>query len=113
MLDAYITKEANDPHALRPDVIAAKKYYTPLPPLPLKTLAQSVQTEIDTIKYFNAIKKLIAYSKQQKASRAVSLDINDALAEMEPGGRDDDAVFSGTISKKFKVQNNQYEIARL
>jgi carboxyl-terminal processing protease len=114
LLDAYITREADEPFALRPNVIDANKYYTPYAPLPLKALAQGVQTEIDTGKYFNAVKNFIIYSKQQKAAKDISLNLKDALADMDPGKRDDDsAVFSGTPSKKFKVLSNQYELARL
>lgn len=110
VLDAYITKEADEPHAIKPTTIAANKYFTPYPPLPIKTLTQSVQTEIDTNKYFNTIRPLIAAAKQKKAASEVSLNVNDALKETEQGGKNDDSTnLSGEESKKFKVQSNQYE----
>ncbi len=114
ILDAYITKEAGEPYALRPTVIDANKYYTPFASLPIKTLAEGVQTEIDTGKYFNAVKKLIAWSKQQKAAKDISLNIKDALADIDSTARFEDSdVTSGYKSKKFIVQNNQFEMARL
>jgi carboxyl-terminal processing protease len=114
ILDAYITKEADAPDALHPDVISANKYYTPFAFLPIKTLSQSVQAEIDTDKYFNAVKKLVAYSKQQKAAKDISLNVMDALAANDQAGMDADSVaFMGKPSKKFTVQNNQYELDRL
>jgi len=114
ILDAYITKEADEPLALRPTVIRANKYYTPNAPLPIKALAQSMQTEIDTGKYFNAVKKLIDYSKQQKTAKDISLDIKDAIAGFNTATRDSDSTLvAGTPSTKFIVQNNQFEIARI
>ncbi len=114
LLDAYINKEADAPNALLPGVIAPNKYYTPYPPLPVKTLAQSMQTEIDTSKYFNAVKAIIALSKQKKAAKDISLNINDAIAGMDASEKYDDSMLTaGTPSKNFTVQNNQYELARL
>ena len=75
---------------------------------------ENVQTEIDTGKYFNAVKKLIAYSKQQKVAKDLSLNIKDALADIDSTARFDDSdATSGYKSKKFIVQNNQFEMARL
>ena len=114
ILDAYITKEADEPYALRPTIVDANKYYTAFTFLPIKTLAESVQTEIDTGKYFNAVKKLIAWSKQQKAAKDISLNIKDALADMDSIARvDDNDITSGNKSKKFTVQNNRFEMDRL
>jgi carboxyl-terminal processing protease len=114
LLDAYITKEADEPLALRPGPIAANKYYTPSPPLPVKSLVSGVQTEIDTGKYFNALKKFIAYTKKQKAAADISLNLKDALAGIDNGKMDTDSTLvSGIVSKKFTVKNNAYEIARL
>ncbi len=113
ILDAYITKEADAPNALPPTTIAPNKYYTPNTPLPVKTLQAGVQAEIDTGKYFNAVKKLIAYSKEQKAAKDVSLNVKDALAAMDLARVGDDDMLSDGASKKFTVQNNQYEISRL
>ncbi|SDT65719.1 carboxyl-terminal processing protease [Mucilaginibacter mallensis] len=114
ILDAYITKEADEPFALRPGTIAANKYYQPYPPQPLKALAAGVQTEIDTNKYFNAVKNFIAYSKQHNAVKDVSLNLKDALADTAPGIKmEEDAVAPGSRSKKFSVKNNQYELARM
>jgi len=112
LLDAYITREAGEPNALRPSVIAPNRYYTPYTPLPIKTLAMDIQPEIDTSKYFRAIKALLADSKQKKIARDISLNVKDALADIDPAGRDDDTT-QGSPSKKFTVQNNQYELARL
>ena len=114
ILDAYITKEADEPYALRPTVIDANKYYTPFTLLPIKTLAESVQTEIDTGKYFNAVKKLIDYSKQRKVAKDVSLNIKDALADIDSTARfDDNDVTAGYKSKKIIVLNNRFEMDRL
>ena len=66
LLDAYISKESDEPTALRPTTIQPNKYYEPYPPLPVKALAQSVQPEIDTNRYFQAVKRFIADSKSQK-----------------------------------------------
>jgi carboxyl-terminal processing protease len=110
VLDAYITKEADEPYAIKPTTIAANKYFIPYTPLPIKTLIQGVQTEVDTNKYFNTIKPIIANAKQKKAASDVSLNINDALKEADQAGKNDDSTnLSGEESKKFTVQSNQYE----
>ncbi|WP_295674557.1 carboxy terminal-processing peptidase [uncultured Mucilaginibacter sp.] len=111
MLDVYISKEADEPFALRSGSIAPNKYYTPYAPLPLKTLAQSMQTEIDTSQFFNMIKKLVAYTKQQKAAKDIPLNINDYLALNMANN-------AGTTAplpplKKFIVQSNADEQERL
>lgn len=113
LLDAYITREANEPNALRPSFVAPNKYYTPYAPLPISALAASVQKEIDTNKYFTTVKKLIADSKQKKGARDISLNVKDAIANFDPAGKDDDGSITGPVSKKFKVQSNQYEQGRL
>ena len=113
LLDAYISKEADDPAALRPSTIAPNKYYTPYPPLPVKTLAQSVQPEIDTSRYFNAVKNFVAESKNQKLSKDIPLNLNDAMAASQPSGANDEPVNPAITTKKFTVQSNQYEIARM
>ena len=112
MLDAYITREANAPFALRPDVINANKYYDAYPPLPLGALAAYVQTEIDTNKYLNTAKKYINYYKQQKQqdiTLSVKAVLNDPYFEI----KNDAATAENVKSQKFKVQNNQYEKTRL
>ena len=114
ILDAYITKEADEPFALRPGTIAANKYYQPYPPLPVKALAVGVQQEIDTNRYFNAVKNFIAYSKQHNTAKDVSLNLKEALIENGPAIKsEEDAVTPGAKSKKFSVQNNPYELARM
>jgi carboxyl-terminal processing protease len=114
LLDAYITKEADAPDALAPTVIEPNKYYTPGAPLPVKSLRASVQTEIDTGKYFNTVKKVIALAKQQKEAKDISLNIKDALAGIDENRKDNDAdALTYNKSKKFTVQNNQFEISRL
>ena len=111
MLDAYISKEADEPHALHAGSIAPNKYYSPYPPLPLKTLAQSVQTEIDTSQFFNTVKKLVAFVKQQKATKDIPLNINDLLALNTAANADTPG--PGQPTKKFTVQNVVYEADRL
>jgi len=114
ILDAYITKEADEPYALRPTVISPNKYYKPYAPLPINALAASVQTEIDTSKYFNGVKDAIASSKLKKAAKDISLNLKDVLADIDADKKDDDSVAAAAIpSKKFTVQNNQYEIATI
>jgi carboxyl-terminal processing protease len=114
ILDAYITKEADVPFALRPTVIDANKYYEPYPPLPIKSLAASVQTEIDTNKFFNAVKSFVRIAKQQKAGRDISLNLKDALNSIPSNIKDaENPVAPGSKLKKFSVLNNQYETARL
>jgi len=111
MLDAYISKEADEPHALHGGSIAPNKYYTPYAPLPVKDLAQSVQTEIDTSRFFNTVKKLVAFVKQYKAAKDIPLNINDLLAENT--GINADTPEPGQPTKKFTVQNSDYEAERL
>lgn len=111
VLDAYITREDGEPYALRPSTIAPNKYYTPYLYLPIKTIAESVQKEIDTSKYFNAIKTLIADSKQKKSAKDISLSLKDV--DINASGRDDDSTTAGPVSKKFTVQTNQYEATRM
>ncbi|TWI98685.1 carboxyl-terminal processing protease [Mucilaginibacter frigoritolerans] len=114
ILDAYITKEADEPYALRPNVIEANKYYQPYAPLPLKALAAGVQTEIDTNKYFNAVKKLTANLKQQKQEKDIPLNFNEALADNDADLKDNEnTTIPDVASKKYTVQNNQYEAARM
>ncbi len=113
LLDAYISKEADDPGALRPSTIAPNKYYTPYAPLPVKTLAQSVQPEIDTSRYFNAVKNFVAQSKNQKELKDIPLDLNDAIAAGQASAVNDEALSLTIATKKFTVQSNQYEIARM
>lgn len=114
ILDGYITKEADEPFALHPNTIEPNKYYQPYAPLPLSKLAADVQTEIDTSKYFNSVKKVVANLKQDKSEKDLSLNFNEAL-------KDNDAISTETenttvpdvVSKKYTVQNNQYEIGRM
>jgi carboxyl-terminal processing protease len=113
LLDAYISKEADDPFALRPTTIQPNKYYTPYPPLPLKTLVQSVQTEIDTNRYFRAVKSFVAEAKTQKAARDISLNLNDAIAAEQAAGINEAALSAAITTKKFSIQSDQYEIARM
>ena len=114
VLDAYITKEANEPTALRPTTIAPNKYYEPYTPLPIKALSASVQAEIDSSKYFNAVKNFVAEAKQQKALKDISLNLKDAIAADDLTRRDDDSTLDKDKSpKKYTVQNNQFEADRL
>jgi len=113
LLDAYAAKEADDPFALRPTTIEPNKYYTPYAPLPVKALAQSVETEIDTNRYFNAVKDFVARSKTQKGSKDVPLSLNDAIAADEAADANDPALKAPAPTKKFIVQNNQYELSRM
>jgi len=112
ILDAYITKEADVPCALRPNVINANKYYEAYPPLPLGTLTAAVQNEIDTSKYLNEVKKFITYSKQQKQDD-ITLSLKAELTDSYSGINDDGTLDQNVKSKKFTVQNNAYETARL
>jgi len=111
MLDAYISKEADEPHALHAGAIAPNKYYTPYAPLPINILAQSVQGEIDTNRFFNAVKKLVAFAKQQKAAKDQPLDINELLAVSSANSAD--TLATAPPSKKFAVKNNADETERL
>lgn len=114
ILDAYITKEADEPFAMPPTTVPANKYYMPSLQLPIKALAQSVQSEIDTGRFFNAVKKFITYAKQQKEVKDIALNVKDALVANEQATIDaDTTALSGTPSKRFIVKNNQYEIARI
>jgi len=110
ILDANIKKEADERYALHPDNIAANKYYTPYTYLPIKTLAQSVQKEIDTSKYFNAVKHFLDLAKQKKIVKDVSLSVKDALAAND---QDDNVITQTDTSKKFTVLNNPAETALL
>ena len=111
-LDAYITKEADEPNALRPTVIDANKYYTPNSPLPINQLALAAQKEIDTAKYFTQVKKVIAMAKQKHVQADISLNIRDALAAVY-SKKDEVADFAASPSKKFKVQNNKFDTEHL
>ena len=113
LLGAYAGKEADDPFALRPTTIEPNKYYTPYAPLSLKALMQSVQPEIDTNRYFNAVKNFVARAKTQKGSKDIPLNLNDAIAADEAADANDPALNSPAPTKKFTVQNNQYEISRM
>jgi carboxyl-terminal processing protease len=113
--DAFISREADEPFALWPANINANKYYKPYAPLPVSALAADVKTEIDTGSYFKVVKKMISYSKQQKEEKDISLNIMDALADIGQPAKDEYTKLAAdtTPSKKFSVQNNSYEEARL
>jgi carboxyl-terminal processing protease len=113
--DAFISREANEPFALRPTSINPNKYYKPYPPLPISRLAADVKSEIDTSSYFKTVRKLIADSKQQKVEKDVSLNIKDALADVNDIAKTEyNSLAADTISsKKFIVKNNSYEQSRL
>lgn len=113
ILDAYITKEANEPFAIRPTVISANKYYTPYPALPVRQISASVQGEIDTSKYFNAVKRFIAYANQKKDAKDISLNVKDALAGMNSDWTYNDSAIAGTESAKFKVLDNRSEMEQM
>ena len=113
VLDAYIDREADQPFALHPDLIAANKYYTPYTFLPIKTLAEGAKVEIDTSKYFNAVKSFIAYSKQQKQVQDISLSLKQVLALNQAEKKNYSQLMESTASKRFTVKNNRYEAERL
>jgi len=114
VLDAYITKEADEPTALRPNTIAPNKYYEPYPPLPIKDLEANLQPEIDNSKYFNTVKSFATKSKQLKTVKDISLNLKDALAEDELNRRDNDSTLDkDTSPKKYTVQNNRFEDDRI
>ena len=114
ILDAYTTKEADEPNALKPTTIAANRYYTPYTPMPLKTSLQGIQNSVDTGKYFDAVKAFIATSRQKKDLKDIPLQINDAIAEMNTATKEAEPLIAqSNISKKFTVQNTSDESARL
>jgi len=114
ILDAYASKEKDEPFALRPSTIGPNKYYTPYPPLAVSALAATAQPGIDTGSYFKAVRDIIAFTKQQKGARDVTLDMASLLAGDYFTERDEnDAAITGTPSKKFVVQNNGYELERI
>jgi carboxyl-terminal processing protease len=114
-VDAFTTREADEPFALRPLTISANKYYRPYPPLPVNALAAGVKTEIDTGSYFKAVRLIIGYAKQPKAAKDISLNIKDALANIDYSSKEKyDNLTADTVpSKKYVVQNNHYEQSRL
>ena len=114
ILDAYITKEADEPNALKPTTIAANKYYMPNTPLPLKTSLQGIQNSVDTAKYFNAVKAFVASARQKRGFNDISLQVNDVIAEMNTGAKDAEPLKAqSNTSKKFTVLNTIDEAARL
>lgn len=110
ILDAYATREKDEPLALRPNTIAPNKYYTPGPPLPIKSLAAAAQPDIDTMKYFKAVTDIIAFTKKESNVKDVSLDVSDLLKEagLEAKSTIDEEI-AGTPTKRFTVQHNDYE----
>jgi carboxyl-terminal processing protease len=113
ILDAYITKEADEPFAIRPTVINANKYYAPYPALPIKQLSASVQPEIDTSKYFNAVKRFITYANQKKNTKDVSLNVKDVLSGFNSDWSYNDSAILGTESTKFKALDNRSEMEQM
>lgn len=114
-IDAFTPRESDDPHALRPGNIAPNKYYTPYPPLPVAALAAGVKKEIDTSSYFKTVNSFIGYAKQQKTAKDISLNITDAIADIDKSVKDqyESAVADTLPSRKYTVQNNHYEQSRL
>ena len=112
ILDAFITREADAPDALRPGFVTPNKYYQPFEPLPIKALQQSIKQETDTSAYFNNVLKLIAASKQKKALAAVSLNLKDVIAGIDTGqSKAYAALITGAGPKKFSVKDNKFESA--
>jgi carboxyl-terminal processing protease len=82
--------------------------------LAVRALAAAAQTGIDTGSYFKAVRDIIAFTKQQKGARDVTLDMASLLAGDYFTERDEnDAAIAGTPTKKFIVQNNGYELERI
>ncbi len=112
ILDAFITREADAPDALRPGFVTPNKYYQPFAPLPIQALQQIVKQETDTSAYFTSVLKLIAASKQKKELAAVSLNLKDVIAGIDTGeSKTYAALITGTRSKKFSVKDNKFESA--
>lgn len=112
MLDAYITKESDEQMALKPDVIAANKYFQPYPALPVSTLVAAVKQEIDTTSYFKELQNFVDAYKKQKAPKDILLTLANFTTS-------DDEDISETlddkkyVSKSFTTQNTQYELGML
>jgi carboxyl-terminal processing protease len=114
ILDAYVTKEADEPNSLAPTIIPANKYYTPYTYLPIKTLAQGEQPKIDSNRYFNEVKKIITYARQKKVPKDTPISVKDAVAAVDENAKfDKSLLISGSVSKKFAVLNNAYDLTRL
>ena len=56
---------------------------------------------------------MVAESKNQKAPKDISLNIIDAISADQAAGANDEALGAAVATKKFTVQNNQYEISRM
>ncbi|HZY36338.1 MAG TPA: hypothetical protein VFE53_06795, partial [Mucilaginibacter sp.] len=64
-------------------------------------------------RYFNAVKSFVAQSKSQKTSKDIPLNLNDAIASEQAAATSEDALAATIVTKKFTVQSDQYEIARM
>jgi carboxyl-terminal processing protease len=114
ILNAYATKERDEPFALRPNTIEANKYYTPYPPLPLKMLAAAAQPEIDTTKYFKAVNDIISFTKKESGVKDISLDMADLLKDADLTAKGNiGAEIAGTPAKQFTVQNSDAGLDRI
>jgi len=106
ILEIDSRREADEPFALKPSVIAANKYYKPLAPLPVAALQGKANPEIDQSEYFNELKKYAVEYKKVMANQDVSLYLNDVLAERKKVKEKDDAAPKETASNSYYVVSN-------
>ena len=113
-------READEKFALSPVVIAANKYYKPLPPLPVAAIAAAVKKEFDSSSFFK-----VALAHEQETARSaapkdISLFLDDAWTETRRQQKDETSedlpANTDTLTGKktlFTVVNHAYEQRRL
>lgn len=113
VLDAEISREADDEFALKPTKIEANKFFQPYAPLPIAAINAAVKPQVDTSTYFNEVKTIVTGVQQKNEPKDVMLTLSSFI------NNGDNADIYATLkskrlpSKNFTVQNNQYELTLL
>ncbi|TAN00020.1 MAG: hypothetical protein EPN39_05225 [Chitinophagaceae bacterium] len=101
-------KEAGEPFALTPSTIPANPYYQPYPALPLNALQAIAKRDVDTMTWFDDIKKYMHAYKGMRAITSVSLNWKNALEE--EATVPNLALDTSSYSTTYLVQNNAYDL---
>jgi len=114
ILEIESRREADEPFALKPSVIAANKYYKPLAPLPVAALQAKANPEIDKSEYFKELKNYAVDYKKLEANKDVSLYLSDVLAARKKVKEKDDAAPKETANNSYYViSNHSFDEERL
>ncbi|MBS1918411.1 MAG: PDZ domain-containing protein [Bacteroidetes bacterium] len=106
-------REANEKFALPSTPIDANKYYQPLAPLPVATIAAAIKPQIDTSAYFQATAQYIKQMQKAGQKKDISLFIEDAKQKPAEKPQPPDQSDYTDNSHTFTVVNHLYEQRRI